>query len=93
MFHLDVKKIICLVIELRLLQLKNLNLNKIIKNFTSSQQNLNKLVGNLGNHSFGHGVGFQRDVIRTKPKRANCELFQEFSKKSHFLIMIVMLNV
>ena len=44
--------------RVKILELENLSLNKVIKNFTSSQQNLNKLVGNLENDSFGCGVGF-----------------------------------
>ena len=64
--------------RVKILELENLSLNKVIKNFTSSQQNLNKLVGNLGIYSFGHGVGFQRDVIRTKPKRSNLSYFKNF---------------
>ena len=64
--------------RVKILQLENLNLNKIIKNFTCSQQSLNKLVGSLGNNSFGQGLGFQRDVIKTKPKKANSNYFKNF---------------
>ena len=85
--------------RVKMLELENLNLNKIIKNFTSSQHSLNKLVGNLGNHSFGCGVGFQRDVIRTKPQKANLRNCKNFPRipssynESNVVCLNAILNV
>ena len=64
--------------RVRILQLENLNLNTIIRNFTSSQHSLNMLVGSLGNYSIGHGLGFQSDIIQTKPKKAKLNKFENF---------------
>ena len=64
--------------RVKILQLENLNLNTIIKNFTSSQLGLNLLVGNLGNNSIRHGVGFQSDAFNTKPKRPNSRIVRSF---------------
>ena len=64
--------------RVRILQLENLNLNTIIRNFTSSQHSLNMLVGSLGNYSIGHGLGFQSQTLQTKPKKAKLNKFENF---------------
>ena len=36
------------------------------------------LVGSLGNYSIGHGLGFQSNILQTKPKKAKLNKFENF---------------
>ena len=68
--------------RVEMLEKANSKFNKIIRSFTSSQQSLNDLVSCLGRNSNGRGLGFDSEILKTKPQKAKTSLFASFLSQS-----------
>ena len=55
--------------RVKFLEIENLKLNEIIKNFTRSQSSLDHMIGGLVANSSKHGLGYQNNKQKRKPRK------------------------